>query len=284
MFYDVVHYGVDPTTEVIDYAALKKLALEKRPKLIMAGASAYPRTLDFAAFREIADAVGARLVVDMAHIAGLVAAGLHPSPVPHSDAVTTTTHKTLRGPRAGMILCREAVAADIDKMVFPGIQGGPLMHVIAGKAVCLREASQPAFREYQKKIVENAKHMAESFKRRGFRLVSGGTDTHLMLVDLRQKKVTGKAAETGLERAGITVNKNTIPFDPEKPFIASGIRVGTPALTTRGMGAAEIDRIVGLIDRALGDIENEQNLQAVRKEIEELCAAFPLVQGEKRPM
>jgi len=284
MFYDVVHYGVDPKTEVIDYAALKKLALDKKPKLIMAGASAYPRTLDFAAFREIADAVGARLVVDMAHIAGLIAAGLHPSPVPHSDAVTTTTHKTLRGPRAGMILCRQEVAADIDKMVFPGIQGGPLMHVIAGKAVCLKEAMQPAFRAYQTKIVENAKHMAESFKRRGFRLVSGGTDTHLMLVDLRQKKVTGKAAETGLERAGITVNKNTIPFDPEKPFIASGIRVGTPALTTRGMGAAEIDRIVGLIDRALGDIENEQNLQSVRKEIEELCAAFPLVQGEKRPM
>ncbi len=284
MFYDVVHYGVDPKTEVIDYAALRTLALEKKPKLIMAGASAYPRTLDFAAFREIADAVGARLVVDMAHIAGLVAAGLHPSPVPHADAVTTTTHKTLRGPRAGMILCRQAIAADIDKMVFPGIQGGPLMHVIAGKAVCLREAMQPAFRAYQTKIVENAKHMAESFKRRGFRLVSGGTDTHLMLVDLRQKGVTGKAAELGLEKAGITVNKNTIPFDPEKPFIASGIRVGTPALTTRGMGAAEIDRIVGLIDRALSDIENEQNLQAVRREIEELCAAFPLVQGEKRPM
>jgi glycine hydroxymethyltransferase len=284
MFYDVVHYGVDPKTEVIDYAALKSLALEKKPKLIMAGASAYPRTLDFAAFRDIADAVGARLVVDMAHIAGLVAAGLHPSPVPHADAVTTTTHKTLRGPRAGMILCRQAIAADIDKMVFPGIQGGPLMHVIAGKAVCLREAMQPAFREYQAKIVENAKHMAESFKRRGFRLVSGGTDTHLMLVDLRQKKVTGKAAELGLERAGITVNKNTIPFDPEKPFIASGIRVGTPALTTRGMGAAEIDRIVGLIDRALSDIENEQNLQSVRKDVEELCAAFPLVRGEKRPM
>ncbi|MBM3307998.1 MAG: serine hydroxymethyltransferase [Candidatus Eisenbacteria bacterium] len=283
MFFDVVHYGVDQKTEVIDYAALRTLALEKRPKLIMAGASAYPRTLDFAAFREIADAVGARLVVDMAHIAGLVAAGMHPSPVPHSDAVTTTTHKTLRGPRAGMILCREAVAADIDKMVFPGIQGGPLMHVIAGKAVCLKEASQPAFREYQRKIVENAKLMAEAFKRHGFRLVSGGTDTHLMLVDLRQKNVTGKAAELGLEKAGITVNKNTIPFDPEKPFIASGIRVGTPALTTRGMGAAEIERIVGLIDRALSDIENEQNLQSVRKEVEELCAAFPLVKGEKRP-
>lgn len=284
MFYDVVHYGVDPKTEVIDYAVLKKLALEKRPKLIMAGASAYPRTLDFAAFREIADAVGARLVVDMAHIAGLVAAGLHPSPVPHSDAVTTTTHKTLRGPRAGMILCRQGVAADIDKMVFPGIQGGPLMHVIAGKAVCLKEAMQPAFRVYQTKIVENAGYMAESFMRRGFRLVSGGTDTHLMLVDLRQKNVTGKAAELGLERAGITVNKNMIPFDPEKPFVASGIRVGTPALTTRGMGAAEIDRIVGLIDKALADIENEQNLQSVRREVEELCAAFPLVQGEKRPM
>lgn len=284
MFFDVIHYGVDPKTEVIDYAALKVLALEKKPKLIMAGASAYPRTLDFAAFREIADAVGARLVVDMAHIAGLVAAGLHPSPVPHADAVTTTTHKTLRGPRAGMILCRQSIAADVDKMVFPGIQGGPLMHVIAGKAVCFKEAMQPEFRAYQTKIVENAKHMAESFKRHGFRLVSGGTDTHLMLVDLRKKGVTGKAAELGLERAGITVNKNTIPFDPEKPFVASGIRVGTPALTTRGMGAAEIDRIVALIDRALTDIENEQNLHSVRKEIEELCAAFPLVHGEKRPM
>jgi len=284
MFFDVVHYGVDPKTEVIDYAALRTLALEKRPKLIMAGASAYPRTLDFPAFREIADAVGAKLVVDMAHIAGLVAAGVHPSPVPHSDAVTTTTHKTLRGPRAGMILCRQAIAADIDKMVFPGIQGGPLMHVIAGKAVCLKEALGPAFREYQKRIVENAKLMAESFKRHGFRLVSGGTDTHLMLVDLRQKKVTGKAAELALEKAGITVNKNTIPFDPEKPFVTSGIRVGTPALTTRGMGGVEIDRIVALIDRVLSDYENEQNLQAVKKEIEELCVSFPLVTGEKRPV
>ncbi len=284
MFYDVIHYGVDKKTEILDYDVLRKLALEHKPKLIVTGASAYPRTLDFAKFREIADEVGASLMVDMAHIAGLVAAGIHPSPVPYADVVTTTTHKTLRGPRGGMILCREALAPAIDKMVFPGIQGGPLMHVIAGKAVCFREAMQPSFREYQKRIVENAQHMAEAFKRHGFRLVSGGTDTHLMLVDLRSKGVTGKVAEKSLEKAGITVNKNTIPFDPEKPFIASGIRVGTPALTTRGMGAAELDKVVALIDRALSDVENEQNLEMVKKEVEELCVAFPLVAGEDRPV
>ncbi len=283
MFYNVVHYGVDKETEVLDYDVLRKLALEHKPKLIVTGASAYPRTLDFAKFREIADEVGASLMVDMAHIAGLVAAGIHPSPVPYADVVTTTTHKTLRGPRGGMVLCREALARDIDKMVFPGIQGGPLMHVIAGKAVCFKEAMQPSFREYQKRIVENAQHMAEAFKRHGFRLVSDGTDTHLMLVDLRTKGVTGKVAEKSLEKAGITVNKNTIPFDPEKPFIASGIRIGTPALTTRGMGATEIDKVVALIDRALADPENEQNLEMVKKDIEELCVAFPLVVGEDRP-
>ena len=283
MFYNVVHYGVDKETEVLDYDVLRKLALEHKPKLIVTGASAYPRTLDFAKFREIADEVGASLMVDMAHIAGLVAAGIHPSPVPYADVVTTTTHKTLRGPRGGMVLCKEALARDIDKMVFPGIQGGPLMHVIAGKAVCFKEAMQPSFREYQKRIVENAQHMAEAFKRHGFRLVSDGTDTHLMLVDLRTKGVTGKVAEKSLEKAGITVNKNTIPFDPEKPFIASGIRIGTPALTTRGMGATEIDKVVALIDRALADPENEQNLEMVKKDIEELCVAFPLVVGEDRP-
>jgi len=283
-YFNVVHYGVDRETELIDYAALRKLAEEHRPKLIMAGASAYPRVIDFPALREIADAVGAYLVVDMAHIAGLVAAGVHPSPVPHSDVVTTTTHKTLRGPRGGMILCTDKVATAIDKMVFPGIQGGPLMHVIAGKAVCLKEAMQPSFKSYQKKIVENAQHMAEAFRKRGLRLVSGGTDNHLLLVDIRNKGVTGKAAEKGLEKAGITVNKNTIPFDPEKPFIASGIRVGTPALTTRGMGADEIDRVVGLVDRALSDIENEQVLQAVKAEVVDLCSAFPLVRGEERPV
>ncbi len=283
MFYNVVHYGVDKETEVLDYDVLRKLALEHKPKLIVTGASAYPRTLDFAKFREIADEIGASLMVDMAHIAGLVAAGIHPSPVPYADVVTTTTHKTLRGPRGGMVLCKEAIARDIDKMVFPGIQGGPLMHVIAGKAVCFREAMQPSFREYQKRIVENAQHMAEAFKRHGFRLVSDGTDTHLMLVDLRTKGVTGKVAEKSLEKAGITVNKNTIPFDPEKPFIASGIRIGTPALTTRGMGATEIDKVVALIDRALADPENEQNLEMVKKDIEELCVAFPLVVGEDRP-
>ncbi len=283
MFYNVVHYGVDKETEVLDYDVLRKLALEHKPKLIVTGASAYPRTLDFAKFREIADEVGASLMVDMAHIAGLVAAGIHPSPVPYADVVTTTTHKTLRGPRGGMVLCREELARAIDKTVFPGIQGGPLMHVIAGKAVCFREAMQPSFREYQQRIVENAQHMAEAFKRHGFRLVSDGTDTHLMLVDLRTKGVTGKVAEKSLEKAGITVNKNTIPFDPEKPFIASGIRIGTPALTTRGMGATEIDKVVALIDRALADPENEQNLELVKKDIEELCVAFPLVVGEDRP-
>ena len=282
MLYNVVHYGVDRETEVIDYGALRKLALEHKPKLIMTGASAYPRTLDFAKFREIADEVGAYLAVDMAHIAGLIAAGLHPNPVPHADVVTTTTHKTLRGPRGGMILAKEAVAPAIDKMVFPGIQGGPLMHVIAGKAVCFKEALEPAFKAYQEKIVANAGFMAEAFLRLGYRLVSGGTDTHLMLVDLRGKGVTGRQAEDGLEKAGVTVNKNTIPFDPEKPFIASGIRVGTPALTTRGMGKGEIDRIVVLIDRAISDIENEQVLAAVKKDVEELCAAFPLVLGDAR--
>ncbi len=283
MFYNVIHYGVDKETEVLDYDVLRKLALEHKPKLIVTGASAYPRTLDFAKFREIADEVGAALMVDMAHIAGLVAAGIHPSPVPYADVVTTTTHKTLRGPRGGMVLCKEPLARAVDKMVFPGIQGGPLMHVIAGKAVCFKEAMQPSFREYQERIVENAQHMAEAFKRHDFRLVSDGTDTHLMLVDLRAKGVTGKVAEKSLEKAGITVNKNTIPFDPEKPFIASGIRIGTPALTTRGMGATEIDKVVALIDRALADPENEQNLEMVKKDVEELCVAFPLVVGEDRP-
>jgi len=284
MFYNVVHYGVDKETEVLDYDALRALAKEHKPKLIVTGASAYPRTLDFARFREIADEVGAYLMVDMAHIAGLIAAGLHPSPVPHADVVTTTTHKTLRGPRGGMILMKDKVAAAIDKMVFPGIQGGPLMHVIAGKAVCFKEALEPSFKEYQKRIVDNAQFMADAFQRAGYRLVSGGTDTHLMLVDLREKGVTGKQAENGLEKAGITVNKNTIPFDPQKPFVASGIRVGTPALTTRGMGKDEIDKVVSLIDRAIADIENEQTLEGVKKEVEELCAAFPLVIGEDRPV
>lgn len=283
MFYNVIHYGVERETEVIDYSVLRKMALEHRPKLIVTGASAYPRTLDFAKFREIADEIGAYLMVDMAHIAGLIAAGLHPSPVPHADVVTTTTHKTLRGPRGGMILMKDKVAAAIDKMVFPGIQGGPLMHVIAGKAVCFKEALEPAFKEYQAKILENAQFMADAFLNAGYRLVSGGTDTHLMSVDLREKGVTGRQAENGLEKAGITVNKNTIPFDPQKPFIASGIRVGTPALTTRGMGKDEIERVVSLIDRAIADIENEQVLADVKKDVEELCADFPLITGETRP-
>ena len=281
--YNFIPYGLDEKTETIDYDEVERLAKEHKPKLLVAGCSAYPRVLDFARFKAIADNVGALLMVDMAHIAGLIAGGAHPSPLPYANIVTSTTQKSLRGPRGGFILCDADLARKVDFAVIPFTQGGPLMQAIAGKAVCFREAMQPSFREYQQRIVENAQHMAEAFKRHGFRLVSDGTDTHLMLVDLRTKGVTGKVAEKSLEKAGITVNKNTIPFDPEKPFIASGIRIGTPALTTRGMGATEIDKVVALIDRALADPENEQNLELVKKDIEELCVAFPLVVGEDRP-
>jgi glycine hydroxymethyltransferase len=240
------------------------------------GASAYPRTLRFDEFAAIAREVGAALVVDMAHIAGLVAAGLHPSPVPVSEIVTTTTHKTLRGPRGGMILCREAHAKTLNSQIFPGIQGGPLEHVIAGKAVALKEALEPGFKEYQRHIVENAVVLAEGLKRAGLRLVSGGTDNHLMLVDLRPKKLTGKVAEEALGRAGITVNKNMIPWDPEKPMTTSGIRVGTPALTTRGMRAREMTLVSTLIGRVLDAPEDEKVLSRVRGEVKELCAHFPM--------
>lgn len=247
-YFNIVPYGVNETTGCIDYDAVLRLAKEHKPKLILAGASAYPRTIDFAKFREIADEVGAYLMVDMAHIAGLVAAGLHPSPVPYADVVTTTTHKTLRGPRGGMILCLEKYAKQIDKAIFPGTQGGPLMHIIAAKAVAFGEALTPAFAEYQKKIVANAAALANALTARGFSLVSGGTDNHLMLLDLRGTGLTGKELEKRLDEVRITANKNTVPNDPESPFVTSGLRIGTPAVTSRGFGIAEMEQIAGFID------------------------------------
>ena len=278
-FFNVVQYTVDPKTELIDYDSLRKLALEEKPKLIVTGATAYPRFFDFVKFREICDEVGAFLVADIAHIAGLVATGLHPSPIPYADIVTTTTHKTLRGPRAGMILCKGQYAQTVDKTVFPMLQGGPLMHVIAAKAVCLKEALEPEFKTYQKQIVKNARALAEELMRLGFRLVAGGTDTHLMLVDLRSKNLTGKQAEESLDKGGITVNKNTIPYDPQKPFIASGIRIGTPAITSRGMKEEEMKKIAGLIHRVLFNPCNGQVAEEVKGEVRELCKSFPLYEG-----
>jgi glycine hydroxymethyltransferase len=277
--YNVVAYSVSKETETIDYDELMKQAQEVKPKLIMAGASAYPRTLDFNAFRRVCDEVGAYMVVDIAHIAGLVAAGLHPSPVPMADFVTTTTHKTLRGPRGGMVMCKEKCAKDLDREVMPGIQGGPLMHVIAAKAVAFKEALKPEFKEYQKRIIENAKAMAQEFVIAGFHVVSGGTDTHLMLLSFVGKGITGKDVEKALERSGITVNKNTVPFDPEKPFVTSGIRIGTPAVTTRGMGVPEMKLIAGMITRVIKDIKNEETIALVRKEVTELANNFPLYPG-----
>lgn len=279
MQYDFVSYGVDKETELIDYRQVAEVARQHRPKLIVAGATAYPRQIDFGAFRQIADEAGAVLMVDMAHIAGLVAAGLHPNPVPHAHIVTTTTHKTLRGPRGGMILCTEEWARAVDRAVFPGIQGGPLMHVIAAKAVCLHEAMTEEFRDYQKRIIANARALAEGLLARGFRLVSGGTDNHLMLVDLTNKGITGKEAEAVLDSVRITANKNTIPFDPNPPMVASGLRLGTPALTTRGMGEKEMDRVADLIDRALSARDNEMELERVRSEVAEVCSGFPLYRG-----
>jgi glycine hydroxymethyltransferase len=275
-FFNVVAYGVRPKDHRIDYAQLRKQAKRHSPKLIVAGASAYPRTIDFEVFAEIARETGAKLMVDMAHIAGLVCAGLHPSPVPHSDIVSSTTHKTLRGPRGGLILCREEYAKAIDKQIFPGIQGGPLMHVIAAKAVSFEEALQPSFKEYAKKVIENAQALAEALIERGFNLVSGGTDNHLVLVDLRNKGVTGKVAEKALDRAGITVNKNTVPGETESPFVTSGIRIGTPALTTRGLGIAEMREIARLIDTTLQSPEDEATIARVRGEVTEICGKFPL--------
>ena len=273
-YFNIVPYGVSEADEKIDYDELRKTALEVKPKLIVAGASAYPRTIDFAAFRAIADEVGALFMVDMAHIAGLVAAGEHPNPVPYADVVTTTTHKTLRGPRGGMILCRKDLGKAIDKGIFPGTQGGPLMHVIAGKAVCLHEAMQPAFREYQHQIVLNARAMAEAFTARGIKLVSGGTDNHLMLLNLTGTNVTGKDLEGLLVRANITVNKNTIPFETQSPFVTSGIRVGTPAVTSRGMKETEMVVIANLIADVIE--KGEEILPEVREKVLALCANFPL--------
>ncbi len=277
--YRVVHYGLDPKTERIDMAQVRRLALEARPKVLVVGASAYSRTLDFPAFREAADQVGAKLVVDMAHIAGLVAANQHPSPVPLAEVVTSTTHKTLRGPRGGLVLCKEAYAKAINSQVFPGIQGGPLMHVVAAKAVAFLEALQPSFRDYQRQIVRNAQALAEALQRAGCRLVSGGTDTHLMLVDLRPKKLTGKLAEAALGKAGITVNKNMIPFDPEKPMVTSGIRVGTPALTTRGMKEKDMALVGELLGEALDQPADDAALGKVRGKVRELAQSFPLYAG-----
>ena len=274
--YRVVSYGVTKETETIDWDAFEATAEAEKPKLIIAGASAYPRTLDFPRFRKIADSVGALLMVDMAHIAGLVAAGVHPSPVGHAQFVTTTTHKTLRGPRAGLILCTPEWAKEIDRAVFPGIQGGPLEHVIAGKAVALKEAASPEFAVYQRQVVANAKALAAAVAAHGFRLVSGGTDTHLFLVDVGKKNLTGKVAEKALDAAGITVNKNAIPFDPNPPMVTSGLRIGTPAVTTRGMGEAEMKTIADLIAEVLAAPEDTSIQARVKAKVRELTSAFPL--------
>ena len=274
--YDIVAYGVRREDERIDYEELNRLAQERRPKLIVVGASAYPRLIDFERIAAVATEVGAAVVTDMAHIAGLVAAGIHPSPIPHSDFVTTTTHKTLRGPRGGLVLCREAHTKTLNRSVFPGVQGGPLMHIIAAKAVCFKEASEPSFIDYQTRVVTNAARLANSLSTHGFRLVSGGTDNHLLLVDVFSRGLTGKVAEAALGRAGITVNKNAIPFDENPPMVASGIRVGTPAVTTRGMGGAEMDQIGELFSRVLAAPADDRVATAVRTEVEVLCQKFPL--------
>jgi glycine hydroxymethyltransferase len=279
--YKVVSYGVSKETETIDYDELERLAMEHRPKLIVAGASAYPRTLDFERFAAIAKQCGALLMVDMAHIAGLVATGLHPSPIPHADFVTTTTHKTLRGPRGGSVFCKAQYAKELDKNVFPCLQGGPLMHVIAAKAVCFHEALQPEFKEYQRQIKTNAQTLAQALAAQGFRIVSGGTDTHLMLVDVFSKKVTGKDAQETLERAGITVNKNAIPFDTNPPAVASGIRVGTPAVTTRGLQEPQMELIAHWISEVLNNLGNDALIQRVRGEVEALTEKFPLYQNRR---
>jgi len=275
-YFNFIPYGVSKETGYLDYDELEALAEEHKPKMIVAGASAYPRIIDFARIAEIAKKVGAYLMVDMAHIAGLVAAGLHPNPVPVSDFVTTTTHKTLRGPRGGMILCKKEYAQLIDKAVFPGIQGGPLMHVIAAKAVCFKEASMEQFRKYQEQVVKNAKALAKALIERGYNLVTGGTDNHLILVDLRNKNITGAEAEKLLDEVGITVNKNAIPYDPEKPNVTSGIRIGTPALTSRGMKEAEMEEIAELIDITLTYRDDEVKKAKVAKAVKNLCERFPL--------
>jgi len=275
-WYRVHHYGLRPDTETIDYDAALALAREVKPKIVIVGASAYPRTLDFARFREIADAVGAKMVVDIAHIAGLVAAGLHPSPVPVAEFVTTTTHKTLRGPRGGLVMCKAEYAKPLDSACFPMLQGGPLMHVIAAKAVALQEALQPAFREYQGQILRNARALADGLMKRGFRLATGGTDNHLMLLDLRGTEISGKAAQETLDKARITVNKNAVPFDPRPPFVTSGVRIGTPAVTSRGMKEGEMDVVADFIKRGLEAVGNDRALAALGDEVRDLCARFPI--------
>jgi glycine hydroxymethyltransferase len=276
ILYRVIPYGVSEPSQTLNYDEIAKLAQDHRPRLIIAGASAYPRVIDYGKFRQIADEVGALLMVDMAHIAGLVAAGLHPSPVPHADFVTTTTHKTLRGPRGGMILCRAQYAKAVDSKVFPGLQGGPLMHVIAAKAVALKEALTPEFKAYQRQIVKNAQVLAQALMANGFRLTSGGTDNHLMLVDLRESELTGKVAQETLDKARITVNKNAVPFDTRSPFVTSGIRIGTPAVTTRGMKEQEMESIATFIAKALEHVGEENALRAIAGEVGELCRKFPV--------
>jgi glycine hydroxymethyltransferase len=272
----VIPYGVRESDQRIDYEEVAALARQHRPKMIIAGHSAYPRQIDAAPFRRIADEIGAMVMVDIAHFAGLVAAGLHPSPIPYAELVTTTTHKTLRGPRGGMIMCRRSLAKSVDSSVFPGHQGGPLMHVIAAKAVALKEALTPEFKAYQQQIVTNAKALASGLLKRGFRLVSGGTDNHLMLLDLRETELTGKLAQESLDRARITVNKNAIPFDPRSPFVTSGVRIGTPAVTSRGMKEREMEVIADLIYRALQKVGDERGLAAIGDEVKDLCSRFPL--------
>jgi glycine hydroxymethyltransferase len=278
-FYNIVSYGVSREGETIDYEELRKLALQYKPRIIIAGASAYPRIIDFAAFRSIADTIGAYLMVDMAHIAGLVAAGVHPSPVPHADFVTSTTHKTLRGPRGGLILARGKYGKKLNSQIFPGIQGGPLMHTIAAKAVAFKEALSPSFRSYQEQIVKNARTLATVLQQDSYRLVSGGTDNHLMLVDLTVQGITGKDAEMALDEAGITVNKNAIPFDTKGPQITSGIRIGTPAVTSRGMREEEMATIGRLMTRVLSNLDSEKVRREVQQEVRSLCERFPLYPG-----
>ncbi len=277
--FNIVPYGVDKDTEMFDYDEIRRIALEVKPQLILTGASAYPRTIDFEAFRKIADEVGAKFMVDMAHIAGLVAAGLHPNPVPYADVVTTTTHKTLRGPRAGLILCKDEYAKAIDQWVFPGCQGGPLMHIIAAKAVAFKEALQDDFKDYQKQIVENARALMVGLLKRGFRLVSGGTDNHLMLIDLGTEESggpSGKKMEGALDKAGITANKNTVPFDTRTPFVASGIRLGTPAVTTKGLKEADMDQVAEYIKMVYDNYDNDEKLEEIKTQVRAFSAKFPL--------
>jgi len=276
--YNVISYGVTRDTQRIDYDGVERLARDNRPKMIVVGASAYPRIIDFPRFRSIADDVGAYLMVDMAHIAGLIAGGLHPDPVPHAEFVTSTTHKTLRGPRGGLILCKKEFARVVDRCVFPGIQGGPLMHIIAAKAVAFKEALSPEFKDYQRQILSNASTLAEELQKRGYELVAGGTDTHLVLIDLTKTDLTGRVAEEALDEAGITVNKNEIPFDSRGPVITSGIRIGTSAVTTRGMKESEMRVIADFISQVLSDVSNRSNLKRIRDMVFDLCKRFPLYQ------